>query len=141
MFVFALFNLQGTVSSSALAVSLLMLPHSKPFVKNFFQVFSNFFLFCGVSLGFRPSAWIYYHLPLHLSSIIFDFFQKILEALSGLQVYGNRLITECHRSGHNRRRFSYKQRQTCRRYPHPGMRRSYAPAGSSASQLPHGSWV
>ena len=141
MFVFALFNLQGTVSSSALAVSLLMLPHSKPFVKNFFQVFSNFFLFCGVSLGFRPSAWIYYHLPLHLSSTIFDFFQKILEALSGLQVYGNRLITECHRSVHNRHHFACIQQQTFRHCLHPGKRRSYAPAGSSASQLPHGSWV
>ena len=28
-----------------------MLPHTQAFVKNFFQVFSNFFLFCGVSLG------------------------------------------------------------------------------------------
>jgi len=38
----ALFNLQGTVAL-ALAVSLLILSRSVPFVKNFFHLFSNFF--------------------------------------------------------------------------------------------------
>jgi len=41
LFVFALFNLQGT--ARCLAVSFYMLPHPSIFVKNFFQVFSNFF--------------------------------------------------------------------------------------------------
>ncbi|MBQ9842666.1 MAG: hypothetical protein IJO31_00770, partial [Oscillospiraceae bacterium] len=42
LFVFALFNLQGT-SRFALRRSLLILAHPIQFVKNFFQVFSTFF--------------------------------------------------------------------------------------------------
>ena len=42
-FVFTLFNLQGTDALPALAVSFWIISRSKPFVKNFFQVFSNFF--------------------------------------------------------------------------------------------------
>ena len=41
-----LFNLQGT---GAHAVSLLILTHQFPFVKNFFLLFSNFFFCAGLS--------------------------------------------------------------------------------------------
>ena len=40
--IFTLFNLQGTDALPALAVSFWIISRSKPFVKNFFQVFSNF---------------------------------------------------------------------------------------------------
>ena len=60
---------------SALAVSSLILARRLPFVKNFFQVFSNFSLFRVV---FRPpqGAYEYYHTILYLSRIIF-FFREI----------------------------------------------------------------
>ena len=44
LFVFALFNLQGTEPLSALAVSLHILAHLSEFVKYFFQVFQNFLM-------------------------------------------------------------------------------------------------
>ena len=63
MFVFALFNLQGTVLASASglshsAESLFILAQLFPFVKNFFQVFSNFFFsaFCVVLPVLRRSS-------------------------------------------------------------------------------------
>ena len=69
LFVFALFNLQGTAAFRS-RVSLLILARRLPFVKNFFQVFSNFNLFRVV---FAPpqGAYEYYHTILYLSRIIF----------------------------------------------------------------------
>ena len=43
LFVFALFNLQGTDRSAASAVSLFNLAHPKAFVKNFFQILLEIF--------------------------------------------------------------------------------------------------
>ena len=167
MFVFALFNLQGTVLSACRSRGeLAYVTTSSSICQELFQVFSNFFLFCGVSLGVaralkyvttsqficqelfssffkflfdswsfarcRPSARIYYHCNPVLSSTIFDFFQKISEALSGLRSICGNFIKECHQLSRNRRHFAYKRPQMFRRYLHRGRRRSYDPAGSSA---------
>ena len=43
MFVFALFNLQGTFTGHRLAVSLLILTQENAFVKNFFAFLGKFF--------------------------------------------------------------------------------------------------
>ena len=76
MFVFALFNLQGTVLAlPALAVSFYMLPQAKPFVKNFFQVFSNFFLFCGLRCAFAQALG-YITTPTPFCQYLFSLFSE-----------------------------------------------------------------
>ena len=74
LFVFALFNLQGTVfvAHRCQRVSSLILSQFVSFVKNFFQVFQTFFeLFFQSS----PSAtFLFYHIFQSLSRAFFKFF-------------------------------------------------------------------
>jgi len=58
LFVFALFNLQGTERAPACAVSLFNLAQLFPFVKNFFHFSSNFFSFCARP-RLLPKALVY----------------------------------------------------------------------------------
>ena len=113
------------------------------FVKHFFQVFANFFralfLSCASLERLRILADI-----IPFVKRFFQFFSKYFD----IKIRGpfgpllHILIVRLHpQSGHSHHRFSYKQQRMHRRYPHPGMRRNYAPADSSAEQLLHGSWV
>ena len=106
-----------------------------------FSFFSNFFQ----NRFFQPSsrtACICYHASTHLSSTLFDFFQKSLrasfEARRRFSLY-TYYISRHHQSGHSHHHFGGIQRHNSRRYPHPGTQRSYAPADSSASPLLPGS--
>ena len=45
------------------------------------------------------------------------------------------------RSGHSRHRCAYTPQQRHLHCPHPGKRRNYAPADSSAARPPHGAWA
>ena len=139
MFVFALFNLQGTVLKlAAFAVSLLILSHQKSFVKNLFRSFSNFFFFCVLALGVAR-ALRYIITPYLFCQALFSTFFKIFGGSYEPPNYGNRPIKEYHQSGHIRHHYAYKPQQKYRHCLHRGMRRNYAPAGSSASQLLHAS--
>ena len=128
-------------------VSLLILSHRFPFVKNFFQVFSNFFLCDLLSLRSRDSL----HILADTHALVKGFFTNFAiifmvrsnrkqESLSGLLLEISKVILH-HQSDHNHRRFCDRPQQMFHRYPHHGRQRSYAPADSSAAPLPHGSWV
>jgi len=72
----ALFNLQGTVAL-ALAVSLLILSRSVPFVKNFFHLFSNFFEPISLYAPHRGDLHILpfpVHFVKHFFHLFIDFF-------------------------------------------------------------------
>ena len=135
LFVFALFNLQGTELAGRFAVSLLTLPHLLPFVKNFFQVFSNFFFVVFVRLCSRKSL-AYISRSTYICQALFSTFLKNFshEKIPRLSrgIWG---INRYHSAGRSRRHFSYRPLRSSRRYPHRGMQRSYDPAGSSA-ELP-----
>ena len=160
--------------------SFWIISRSKPFVKNFFQVFSNFseaIFLAPVSVGnsvslaqmipFVKNYFTFSSKFLHLSlpaAALADSLRILSYALPFVKDY----FTKCdnffvpshskerglfrgpfpvvflipyRRSNRSRRRFAYRQPQRFRRYPHPGRRRNCGPADSSASPLPHGSWV
>ena len=164
--------------------SLLILSHSFPFVKNFFQVFSNFFEPIRFSCLLSPRGDL--SILTHRFSFVKNFFQILLNfftvcsfsppladsllyvttAKPVCQVFSDEFshiilcnptilkrepperlpcyylsVTPHHRSDHKRHRFSYRPRQSCRRCPHPGRRRNYDPADSSAEQPLPGSWA
>ena len=128
-------------------VSLLILSHRFPFVKNFFQVFSNFFLCDLLSLRSRGQlAYISRYVSLcqglfyKFRNYFYGRSNRKQEPLSGLLLEISKVILH-HQSDHNHRRFCDKQQQMYRRCPHHGRQRSYAPADSSAEQPLHGSWV
>ena len=145
MFVFALFNLQGTVLKlAALAVSLLMLPHPKPFVKNFFSSFFKFFQisFCFVVFtGLSPERLDILPPPPPFVKHYFRLFSKNFGGPFGPPNTGIHIIKECHQLIRNRRLLAYKPQQKFRRCLHHGRQRNYGPADSSASQPLHGSWA
>ena len=124
------------------------LSHPIRFVKNFFQVFSNFFVcFFTSSLPRRQLRYIsiLFAFCQHLFSIFlrkfgvpFDTPNQILYSLASTL---SSLITSHHRSGHSRHLYDDRQQQRSHCYPHPGKQRSHAPADSSEGLLLHGSWV
>jgi len=129
-----------SVQLSAFAVSLFNLAHPKSFVKNFFQVFSFFFFICALRSAFARALGYITTSP-SICQALFSTFLKNFGGPFGPPIYRYFTITECRQSDHSHRRFSCKPRQRYLRYPHPGRQRSYAPTGSSASRLLHGSWV
>ena len=109
------------------------------FVKSFFQAFSNFVSFL---LFFRRSLKRL-HILAHALAFVNTFFQLFSKKIQGARrlpdtIY--HMITLHPQSSHSRRHCAYRPLRMHRCYPHHGKRRSCAPAGSSAGQLPHGSW-
>ena len=142
MFVFALFNLQGTVLSACRSRGeLAYVTTFKTICQELFSSFFKFLFVLWCFTGLSPERLDILSPPPPFVKHYFRLFSKNFGGPYGPPIYGNCFITEYHQSGRNRRRFSYKPQQKYLHYPHPGRQRSYAPAGSSASQLPHGSWV
>ena len=128
-------------------VSLFILTHVLSFVKNFFQVFSNFFsllAFVGCPRGQLRHNIRSHPICQYLFSKYFDFFQNFFKRKKGASCEAPLhmiIITPHHRSSHSHHHFCGKQQRNCHHYPHPGRRRSYDPADSSATPPPRGSWV
>ena len=100
------------LDAHALTDSLRILSHTSSFVKDYFTKCDNFFV------------------PSHNKER--GLFSRPLPAIS---------IIRYHQADRSRRRCVYRQPRRFRRYPHPGRRRNCGSADSSASLLPHGSWV
>ena len=111
-FTFSFKFLHLFLDAHALADSLRILSHTSSFVKDYFTKCDNFF----VSSHNKERGLFRGPFP-----VVF--------------------LIPYRRSNRSRRRFAYRQPQRFRRYPHPGRRRNCGPADSSASPLPHGSWV
>ena len=115
-----------------------------PFVKNFFQVFSNFFVF-GIFIAALVDSFDILPQPPSicqaLFSCFFDFFQKHKKGSLSRPLPYHLTVIWNHGSSHSRRRFYGRPQRTRRRYPHPGKQRSYVPTGSSAGQPLPGSWA
>ena len=141
MFVFALFNLQGTDRSTARAESFFSLAQRNLFVKNFF-LFLNIFLsvcalFCAPCR--KRSCIITDHPPFVNRFLLKN--SKIFGASKEAPYLSLSRVIHRLRSGRNRRHFCGRPPRNNRRCLHPGMRRNYAPADSSAAPPLPGSWA
>ena len=121
------------------AANFDILSQNFSFVKYFFRVFPNFFLFCSFLSRSPERSHILADYSLFVKHF-FDFLQKFLGTFASPQKHDFLSFILHPRSSHSRRHYACKRPRRHRYYPHPGKRRSCAPAGSSAGLPPHGSW-
>ena len=141
MFVFALFNLQGTSFALRFRASLTILAHPIPFVKKFFLLFTNFFFICALCPPPVPRRLSI--LPDHSPFVkrYFSFSKTILGTLTSPQNHTIIHFTQYRQSVHTRHHFCGKQLQRPHRCLHRGMQRNYVPKDSSAKPPLHVSLV
>ena len=133
MFVFALFNLQGTFAVR-LAANFDILPQAFRFVKYFFQFLK--ISFCAP----QRRSDMHYIAATRKSQAKFCQKSAKKRGPNGPRICIF-LLKPCLRSGHSRHRCAYTPQQRHLHCPHPGKQRNYAPADSSAARPPHGAWA
>ena len=129
---------------AALTDSLLILSRAFPFVKNFFQVLSNFFSHFLFSQVRADNFAILAYLPFFVKDYFTKFRQFFVWYKQEKGAFEKapshyHFIIRYRRSGRSRLRCVGRQPRRIRRCPHPGRQRSYGPADSSASPLLPGS--
>ena len=122
------------------------LAYTSTFISICQELFSSFFKFLFLCSYFAPpcrTACIYYHVKRLLSTPYFRFFQFFPNQKRGLfrGPLGSCSVIRHRRSGHSRLLPCGRPLRRHRRYPHPGKRRNYGPADSSAAPPPPGSWA